>query len=139
MKTSEATIKPVTIPREVADAIEILRSAGRDNESLIYEVINPTRGYNDTLTHLRSIPFDTLMRALLDGYERELTEEEEREKAIASLRDYYGWLREQEGIARMRIGGSPLEFMRAQNAIRITLNTFDIVVPGINDAEGGAA
>jgi hypothetical protein len=124
MKTSEATIKPVTIPHEVADAIEILRSAGRDNESLIYEVINPTRGYNDTLTHLRSIPFDTLMRALLDGYERELTEEEAREQAYAYLRMMYA-CHYDEACEAYSDGYC--------DGVEYTLNTLGIVIPGINN------
>lgn len=136
-------VKPVTIPHDVADTIEYMRRDSADatplsNEGIAHVYV--TESYvGPAAIKLRSIPFDTLMRALLDGYERGLTEEEEREKAIASLRDYYGFLREQEGIARIQTRGNPLEFMRAQNAIRITLNTFDIVIPGINDAEGGAA
>lgn len=138
-----STIKPVTIPREVADAIEYLRTdegggSTYSNEmiALLYADITIS-GY--AAVTLRKIPFDTLMRALLDGYERELTEEEAREKALDNIRSYYAWLGERERCEGVRLNGNPFEFIRAKAAIRITLNALGTEISGINDAEGGAA
>ncbi|MEK5414328.1 hypothetical protein [Paenibacillus sp. FSL L8-0708] len=137
------TIKPVIIPREAADRIEGLRSSALSNERIVDVYVSEGRGTPLSTRGIRSISFDTLLTALVVGYERELTEEEERDIAIASLRDYYGWLGEQAGYAQMRIGGNPLEFKRTQNAIRLTLNTLGTIIPGINevinDEEGGVA
>jgi hypothetical protein len=67
------------------------------------------------------------MRALLDGYERELTEEEARELAYEELRAVFN-------------AESSSEFSRGFDAgVEFTLNTLGIVITGINDAKGGAA
>lgn len=73
------------IPAEVADAIEQFRAAREDNESIIYRVLNDGTAYQPVAS-LRSIPFDTLLAALVNGYEREMTEEEAREKAYGKIR-----------------------------------------------------
>lgn len=121
-------IKPVTIPREVADAIERFRSSGSDNERILYAVVNPTRDYNDMLTHLRQIPFDTLLSALVNGYERELTEEEKREQAYADIHAIY--VHHYDTAFETYSDGYC-------DGIEYVLNTLGIVIPGIN--EGGAA
>jgi len=131
MKTSEATIRPVIIPREAADAIETLRRDSAsdpafDNEGIAHAYV--TESYAGPIAlNLRKIPFDTLMRALLDGYERELTEEEARELAYEELREIYA---------------TPPQSMFARGfdeGLVFTLNTLGIVIPGINEVEGGAA
>lgn len=126
-----STIKPVTIPREVADAIEKMRSDGHDNESVIYAVINPTRSYDDRLTHLRSIEFNTLLSALVNGYERELTEEECRHATISGR-----YVRHIEGA-----GDYDYSYADTAHAegIEWVLNELGIVISGINDAEEGGA
>jgi len=70
-----------TIPAEVADAIEKARFSHWDNERIAYYVLNPDHTATG-LAPLRSIPFDMLLAALVNGYEREMTEEERTHAAI---------------------------------------------------------
>lgn len=77
-----------TIPNEVADAIEYLRNGGvfetpYTNKEIISGVFNRT---SSSFVTLSTIPFDTLMTALVNGYERELTEEQ---RAHADIRREY--------------------------------------------------
>lgn len=126
-------IKQVTIPREVADAIENLRkgdvTSAFSNSDIAYKYAD-TSDRGVTATAIRKIPFDTLMRALLDGYERELTEEEAREKSYADIRFMYDY---HENEAFEDYSGGYCD------GVEYTLSTLGIVIPGINDAEGGAA
>ncbi|KOS00438.1 hypothetical protein [Paenibacillus polymyxa] len=74
--------KPV-IPAEVADAIELMRcdAGGQpwDNEKII-DSVRDTNIDEIHLRKLRSVPFDTLLAALVNGYTRELTTEEQERK-----------------------------------------------------------
>ncbi|ETT40913.1 hypothetical protein C162_26685 [Paenibacillus sp. FSL R7-269] len=124
-------VKPVTIPHEVADTIETLRrdSASNpafDNEGIAHAYVTETY-VGPIALNLRKIPFDTLMRALLDGYERELTEEERREKAYADIREMY-----RDTLAE----GRQTDIAYA-TGMEYVLDALGIGIPGIN--EGGAA
>lgn len=125
------TIKPVTIPREAADRIEGLRSSALSNERIVDVYVSEGRGTPPSTRGIRSISFDTLLSALVNGYERELTEEEARELAYEELREIYT---------------TPPQSMFARGfdeGLVFTLNTLGIVIPGINevinDEKGGAA
>ncbi|OMC96260.1 hypothetical protein MKX34_24155 [Paenibacillus sp. FSL R5-0636] len=121
------TIKPVTIPREAADRIEGLRSSALSNERIVDVYVSEGRGTPPSTRGIRSISFDTLLSALVNGYERELTEEEARELAYEELREIYA---------------TPPQSMFARGfdeGLIFTLNTLGIVIPGINDEKGGAA
>lgn len=79
-----------TVSAEVADAIEYFRNRGGrlpawSNEAILDNVINSASG-NSKITALRTIPFDTLLAALVNGYERELSEEQ---RAHAKIREEY--------------------------------------------------
>lgn len=67
--------KPVIIPAEVADAIERLREdCAFTNWSFIELISNDSpKIHQRAHARLRSIRFDTLLAALINGYERELT------------------------------------------------------------------
>jgi len=91
-KINESSPQVPTIPREVANAIECLRI---DRFASNADVLD----YAKTITgakamHLRSIPFDTLLAALINGYNVELTSEEaaekERQEAYDKIRSGYG-------------------------------------------------
>ncbi|MEJ9160935.1 hypothetical protein P4I20_10320 [Paenibacillus graminis] len=75
--------------------------------------------------------FDALMRALLDGYECELTDEER----------IHSFIREQYVKYDRGNGHYPshLEDYAYSRGIMFALNTLGVTIPGINDAEGGAA
>ncbi|MBG9735809.1 hypothetical protein [Paenibacillus alvei] len=79
-----------TIPNEVADAIEHLRNSdvfdpAYTNEDIVSGIFDPSMS-STTFATLRTIPFDPLMAALVNGYERELTEEQ---RAHADIRREY--------------------------------------------------
>ncbi|WP_149093363.1 DUF1642 domain-containing protein [Paenibacillus terrae] len=73
--------KPV-IPAEVADAIEELRGKGENNRGIL---MRRERVGNPYYLALMSIHYDTLMAALANGYERELTEEQARKQTYAEI------------------------------------------------------
>ncbi|GGF87926.1 hypothetical protein [Paenibacillus abyssi] len=77
----------VTIPNEVADAIEFARSWPETNASIITHVIDSEIYTDDRSNALRSIPFDTLLSALVNGYEREKTAEEAAHERIKRVYD----------------------------------------------------
>lgn len=131
----------VTIPHDVADAIETLRRDSAsdpafDNEGIAHVYV--TESYVGPIAlNLRKIPFDTLMRALLDGYERELTEEEKREQACASISFIYA---HHENEAHEEYSGGFCD------GIEYAIDALGIVIPGVNapeetekNVEGGAA
>lgn len=124
-----STIKPVTIPREVADAIDRLRSSGVENSHITALAIGGGMGPSAHALNEWACAgnFDTLMRALLDEYERELTEEEKREKAYANIREMYC-----DTLAE----GRQTDIAYAAG-MEYVLDALGVTIPGINDAEGG--
>lgn len=72
--------KPV-IPAEVADLIENMRKAGVTNQEMTRVAQGNTQVpvYHEILS---SIPFDTLLAALVNGYKREMTMTERRHEDI---------------------------------------------------------
>lgn len=118
----------VTIPRDVANMIEALRSddhygPARDNAYICELAMRTGGGVPIATSTLRKIPFDTLMRALLDGYDVELTEEEKREKAYATIRECLAYN-----------GGS--EYERGfDDGMLVVLRKLGIAIPGVNAPE----
>lgn len=87
------TNKP-TVPLNVADAIELVRKDAPDgggcrwsNEQIVHHVIQPEMYSGPTLAALRSIPFDKLMAALVNGYDVEKTAEEIAHERIRTVFD----------------------------------------------------
>lgn len=112
--------KPV-IPAEVADAIEKARSHQWDNERIAYFVVNPDPTATG-IAALRSIPFDTLLAALVNGYERELPEEERLAKAYQNIRDEY----------QVCLFDGSSEEISFANGMRYALDTLSIKIEGVN-------
>lgn len=110
-----------TIPNEVADVIEHLRDRAAfdpayTNEDIISSVFDPsTSSRFDTL---RTVPFDTLMAALVNGYERELTEEQRKQKIREMYREHGYCL----GSGNLGI----------RKGIRDTLSILGIQIEGVN-------
>lgn len=123
----------VTIPREVAEEIEHLRSGvgygkTRDNAQ-ICEIALRTGGGIHPATHiLRKIPFDTLLSALVNGYGRELTAEE-------TIADIYRKLTESANMERGIYNGDSSRYTMAALAIERTLGLLGVIIPGVNDTE----
>lgn len=75
----------VTIPSNVADEIEGYRKVGVGNAYILADVLDEDN--SDTYVEtLRSIPFDTLLSALVNGYVREKTEAERHAEVLAFYR-----------------------------------------------------
>lgn len=76
-------IKKAPLPRNVADRIEELRiSLGKSNEYIAELWMRTGGGVPGATEDLRQVSLDTLMMALLVGYDREMTEEERAHDAI---------------------------------------------------------
>lgn len=126
-----------TIPGEVADAIEYLRglSPSYSNEDIL-DFRSGIIGESDDADGiaLRSIPFDTLLAALVNGYERELTEEEREaqqlERARAKIKDAYETT---ERLRHTRYNPASSAYDRGYCAGMIfTLNALDVKISGVN-------
>ncbi|WP_178023071.1 hypothetical protein [uncultured Paenibacillus sp.] len=117
----------VTIPAEVADAIEKLRKGYPwSNECIIELRANGGQAAcrAKEAEALRSIPFDTLLAALVNGYEREQTEEE---RAHAAIRKLYV----RHALGSDGYEATPLSKAHA-DGINFTLNTLGIRIEGVN-------
>ncbi|UNL92822.1 hypothetical protein CPY53_04280 [Paenibacillus polymyxa] len=101
--------KPV-IPVATADAIEELRGEGASNRGIL---LRSERIGNPYYTALISISYDTLMAALVNGYERELTEEQRKHDILREA--YFDLL--------------GTEFA---SGINYTLTTLGVSVSGVN-------
>jgi 3-deoxy-D-arabino-heptulosonate 7-phosphate (DAHP) synthase class II len=126
------TIKPVIIPREAADRIEGLRSSALSNERIVDVYVSEGRGTPPSTRGIRSISFDTLLTALVVGYERELTEEEAREKAYAEIAETYE--RHANGPLQYRTEAEDSAYV---DGMQYVLNALGLEIT--TDAEGGAA
>lgn len=116
----------VVIPWEVADALDAARAAGVSNATII-DVRNDEFNAGViglTSAALRFIPFDTLLQALVTGYERELTDEESRHKAIVDEYEEYV-----HGVLQLDTEGEDYAYAEG---IVFALNTLGIVIPGVN-------
>lgn len=80
-----SSVDKPTIPAEVADIIEAMRKTPYCNNRDIISAYNRDPGRRE----LRSIPFDTLLAALVNGYDRELTKEDQRAESERALADEY--------------------------------------------------
>ena len=119
----------VTIPDAVADEIETYRSAGVSNSAIISDVLdgNNTESYVETL---RSIPFDTLLSALVNGYEREKTEEEITHGRIKET--YH------QRMLSAKYSGHAHESMRHTSFIdgmKYILNELGVIIDGVNNVK----
>ncbi|MEC0328752.1 hypothetical protein P4H42_03825 [Paenibacillus macerans] len=119
-------VKP-TIPAEVADAIEWLRNPihgerGWNNDEIIRMVLSDCAPCNHHEAALKCFTFDTLLAALVNGYERELTEEE---RARAKIREEYrnAWL---DG----RVGDEQADGFA--QGVEFTLHTLGIRIEGVS-------
>lgn len=128
----------VTVPREVADAIESFRRAGRDNAYIAGIAISD--GPGTWISHsffIRSFPFDTLMAALINGYTVEKSAEEiaEDERKATYERIYRLYIRKVSDSKK-----DHLEFYRGNDAgyadgIAFVLNELNVKIPGVNAPE----
>lgn len=121
-------MKPV-IPNEVADAIEWFRRAfGANNAEAILRPVIDTENYNGDMTvKLRAIPFDTLLAALVNGYEREKTAEQLAEEDRAARYERIRMVYEEKCELIFSAAASGFA-----DGIHWTLNTLGIEIEGVN-------
>lgn len=119
-------VKP-TIPVETADAIEAARRAGVNNATII-DVRNEdfiVEGVDRR--SLQIIPFDVLLAALVNGYEREMPEEE---RAYANIRVKY-----LDAMRDIKTYANTLAAVRMSafaDGILFVLNELGIKIEGVN-------
>ncbi|MCU6709289.1 hypothetical protein M6D81_11285 [Paenibacillus sp. J5C_2022] len=118
------------IPRDVAKAFGYLRSQGYTSYGI---TDHAATGSGEMAVLLRSIPLDTLMAALVNGYEIELTAEEEHQKALEKVRDKYmskrSDARRYEWMSE-RLASKQTGFA---DGIQYTLRTLNIDIPEVTD------
>lgn len=118
----------VTVSKEVAEAIEYLRNNIGYNFSDFMKV-KTQGGWTTTIESmsLNDVPIETLAKALIDGYEIEMSPEEK-------VREYYDRCRENARIADNNERYDQAEYLNAQAlGTSITLDILGIKIEGIND------
>lgn len=118
MSSNNCIITLPTIPRQVADAIESCREQGANNATILeYRSIRYT---SERLVALRTIPFDTLMSALVNGYTVEKSAEELAHERI----------RHRYEMTKRHADDQYLH--GCLNGIDFALNTLGIKIEGVN-------
>jgi len=131
-----------TLPRDVAVAIERKRNRtdGLPMWSNADFIDAYLRGIGDTQKTLRTISVDTLMAALINGYEVEKSAEELAEEA---RRITHGRIRIRYDTCRRieRLGwlDSATEQSAFAAGMKYVLNELGEKIPGVNAPEGGTA
>jgi hypothetical protein len=126
------TMTQVTIPNDVADAIEHYRKRWFDNAKLTEFTLSKDWA-GSYPTALRSIPFDTLMAALINGYEREQTAEQ---RALAATQRAHNTIR-LEYLRCLSYCESEVSAVRIRNCgerdgIKSTLDTLGVKITEVN-------
>jgi hypothetical protein len=128
--TDKAQVSRVTLPREVAEAIERLREKGLTNYGFMNHALNLDRNCAETriisgwLDENFHANFEVLMIALVNGYEIEKSPEDK-------VREYY------EGLIETKTDSLNDPYTRElaayeASAVVKTLNLLDIKIPGVN-------
>ncbi|MFI2856915.1 hypothetical protein ACH6EH_07215 [Paenibacillus sp. JSM ZJ436] len=121
MNNETKTIELPIIPREVANAIETARTQGAMNATIIDAYYDDVYIPGINRFDLSSIPFDTLLSALVNGYTTEKSVEELAHEEIRYKYETTGtWGEYSTGYC---------------NGIRYTLDTLKITIEGVNDTQ----
>jgi hypothetical protein len=130
----------VTLPREVAEALDSLREKGYSNFTILSYVIN-----EKYIAHLPEITtivkayerddfsFDTLLNALVNGYEIEKSPEELEAERKEKVRELYD--KALENYAALPASPESAYYDGLTQGILKTLETLDIKIPGVNTDE----
>lgn len=134
--TKKIEVELPVIPREVAEAIERLRDSSVFNPAftdaeIITKTIDGDRDAISLFWTLRTVPLDTLILALVNGYETEKTAvelaEEKRRQAYEELLERYEYF---QGNAALTQNGGHAR--TAHETIKWVLNTLGIEIEGVN-------
>lgn len=121
MNDNQVTVMLPTIPKKVADAIEWYREY-HDLAEIISRVQLGTY-YGEHTAALRSIPFDTLLSALVNGYVVEKSAEELEREAHDRIRQFYRY---------HTTDVTDEEDETYADGVLDTLNTLGIKIEGVN-------
>jgi hypothetical protein len=118
-------MEKVKLPKEVAEAIERLRNEGASVHEIVYDYASGNVLYSqyNKLADFASDNFDTLLKALVNGYEVEMTPEEK-------VREYYDRWKFQAD-ADLCIEERVIA-ERSMNVIKCTLDNLGIKIEGVN-------
>jgi hydroxyethylthiazole kinase-like sugar kinase family protein len=122
-------VKRVAIPREVAEAIEKMRGilGANNTQAILTSVIDTGHCHGGCTKLLRTIPFDTLLAALVNGYSVEKSAEELAEEAAHNRIRNAHHRKMAEGIFEQR--GQALGFA---DGIKFTLNELNVNITEVN-------
>ncbi|NYV67625.1 hypothetical protein HYI36_20310 [Bacillus sp. Gen3] len=118
-------IKKVTLTKEQAEAIELAKE--RDDIDRIVNAASSDKPgwYAGKYVPLNSLTLETLMTALVNGYEVEKTPEEK-------VREYYEEIDSYRRQSKGFDSNASDEFHRMCDAIRTTLDLLGIKIEGVN-------
>lgn len=116
-------MEKVKVTKEVAEAIEALRKQGDSDEEILRVLADPDDGWATPKTEiLNDIPFITVVKAVVIGYEVEETPEEKISK-------YYYEALERSNSQYSNVRHVAYGDMRA---VKYTLDTLGISIKGVN-------
>lgn len=119
-------IKKVTLTKEQAEAIELAKE--RDDIDRIVNAASSDKPgwYAGKYVPLNALTLETLMTALVNGYEVEKTPEE-------NVQDYFNRLIELQHQAHEKADHEQeSEFLSEQLGVKMTLDLLDIKIEGVN-------
>jgi len=121
--TDKAKDTRVTLPREVAEALDSLRRQGGGNYEIVAAFIKRRKEIPEIKTladafELNKISFDDILNALVNGYEIEKSPEDK-------VREYY------ESLDKRPLCSEAYGWHEAK-AIKKTLDFLEIKIPGVN-------
>lgn len=113
--------KKVTLPREVAEAIEMYLTEF-DKRALLHTFCDPkTKGWTPRYSVFHNVNLDTLMSALVNGFEIEQSPEEKVREYYEANEQMEDWIGQDGHDARLTL-----------DVIEQTLDLLGIKIEGIN-------
>lgn len=118
-------MEKVKLPKDVAESIEGIRSGDGDNRHVLEEILNdrPVTKESETVYKYAKDHLDTILKALVNGYEVELTPEEK-------VREYWDKMMKSRYSCKNEIQLDNIESEIA--GIEKTLELLEIEIEGIN-------
>ncbi|WP_102271345.1 hypothetical protein [Cytobacillus massiliigabonensis] len=116
--------KKVTLPREVAEAIESLRNRGESDQDIVtYGIERYSFSDAGIIYSYGKTNFHELMSALVNGFEAEKSPEEK-------VREYYEHVKQEyfEAVD----GRERREYLGKYSAVKTTLDLLGIQIEGVN-------
>ena len=118
-------MEKVTVSKEVAEAIEVLRKVGKTDEEIVRVLANPNdRWLTAELQPLNEAPLANVIKAIFIGYEVEKAPED-------AVREYFEELVGCEDALEHN-GASGSQFRQGWQSVKHTLELLGIRIKGVN-------